>query len=60
LIMQLLLGVAASLFILWGLYLLVLFAVAFWIAARQLRRKWSRDDRSLITSATSHDGAHEC
>jgi hypothetical protein len=59
LLMQLLFGVAAILFILWSLYLLTRFALAFWFAARQLRQKWSRDDRSLITSPVSHDGAHE-
>jgi hypothetical protein len=45
----LLMGVSACLFTLWSLYLLVRFAVAFWVAARKLRLKWSRDDRSLAT-----------
>jgi hypothetical protein len=43
----LLTGVSACLFILWSLYLLVRFAIAFGVAAKKLRRKWSRDDRSL-------------
>jgi len=46
---MLLLSVAFCLFILWSLYLLVRFAVAFWIAAHKLRDKWTRDDRSLTT-----------
>lgn len=46
-VMLLILGVASSLFILWSLYLLVRFAIAFWIASATLRRKWTRDDRSL-------------
>ena len=49
LIMMLLLGVTCFLFILWSLYLLVRFAVAFWFAAHMLRHKWTRDDRSLTT-----------
>jgi hypothetical protein len=47
LLVQLLMGVAGGLFLLWSLYLLVRFAVAFRIAARQLRGKWVRDDRAL-------------
>jgi MFS family permease len=47
LLLQTLLGVAATLFILWSLYLLLRFAIAFHIAARQLKHKWTRDDRSL-------------
>jgi hypothetical protein len=47
LIMMLVLGVASGLFILWSLYLLVRFALAFWIASHKLQRKWTRDDRSL-------------
>ncbi len=39
---------AAILFILWSLYLLVRFAIAFWLASRQLRRKWTRDDRACV------------
>jgi hypothetical protein len=39
--------IAAMQFTIWTIYLLVRFAVAFWIAARQLRRTWNRDDRSL-------------
>jgi hypothetical protein len=49
LIMMLAMSVASGLFILWSLYLLVRFAIAFWIAAGKLRGKWTRDDRSLQT-----------
>jgi hypothetical protein len=38
---------AAVLFALWNAYLLVRFAVAFGVVARQLRRQWVRDDRAL-------------
>ena len=38
--------VAATLFPLWSLYLLIRFAIAFSKAHRQLRRKWARADRS--------------
>ena len=47
LVMLLILSVAGCLFVLWSLYLLVRFAIAFWIASATLRRKWTRDDRSL-------------
>jgi hypothetical protein len=47
LIMMLVLGIASALFLLWSLYLLLSFAEAFWTAARTLRCKWSRDDRSV-------------
>ncbi len=49
LIMMLVMSVASGLFILWSLYLLVRFAIAFWMAAGKLQHKWTRDDRSLIT-----------
>jgi MFS family permease len=49
LILMLVMAVASGLFILWSLYLLVRFAIAFWIAAGKLRNKWTRDDRSLTT-----------
>jgi len=49
LIMMLAMSVASGLFLLWSLYLLVRFAIAFWIAAGKLRHKWTRDDRSLTT-----------
>jgi len=45
-ILALILLVAACLFVTWGLYLLIRFAIAFHIAARQMRRQWSRDDRA--------------
>jgi hypothetical protein len=37
---------ATILFLLWSTYLLIRFAIAFHIAARNLRRQWLRDDRS--------------
>jgi hypothetical protein len=40
-------AVFASLFILWSLYLLTLFAISFRRAARQVKTKWTRDDRAL-------------
>ncbi len=43
-----LLGAAALLFILWSVYLLVRFAVAFRRASRQLNVAWRRDDRSAL------------
>jgi hypothetical protein len=39
-------SVAGMLFGLWSIYLLLRFAIAFYRAARQLRRAWSIDDRS--------------
>lgn len=41
-------SVAASLFVLWGVYLLVRFALAFRRASKHLRRKWAGDDRATI------------
>src|ERR1700677_3256319 len=55
LILQLLIGVACGLFLLWSLYLLIRFAIAFRMASRKLRRSWLRDDRSLANSPTSKD-----
>ncbi len=40
-------GVMAGLLILWSLYLLIRFAIAFGIASRSLHSTWRRDDRSL-------------
>lgn len=40
-------SVAASLFILWGVYLLVRFALAFRRASRELQLTWKRDDRAV-------------
>jgi len=40
---------SASLFALWSFYLLIRFAIAFHIAARQLNRKWKTDDRATAT-----------
>lgn len=37
-------GVGVGLFVLWSLFLLVRFAIAF---AREIRRKWKREDRAL-------------
>jgi hypothetical protein len=53
LIMLLITGVAAGLFLLWSIYLLLRFAIAFHKAARQLKRKWRRDDRSLAPQAAA-------
>jgi hypothetical protein len=41
---------AISLFILWSIYLLIRFAISFRRAARQLRHKWTRDDRAVTGS----------
>jgi hypothetical protein len=46
LLITLIIAVAAFLFALWSLYLLVRFAIAFRRASRQLRHKWKRDDRA--------------
>jgi len=40
-------AVSALLFVLWSGYLLIEFAIAFHSAARQLRRKWKRDDWAM-------------
>jgi hypothetical protein len=40
-------GVVAGIFVIWGLFLLVGFSLAFRRAAENMRDKWSRDDRSL-------------
>lgn len=41
---------AGGLFILWQLYLLVRFAIAFGAAARRLRRQWRADDLANVTA----------
>jgi hypothetical protein len=46
LVLMLLCTLSASLFVLWSVYLLIRFAIAFHSAARQLGRKWKRDDRA--------------
>lgn len=51
LILALILSVAATLFPLWSLYLLLSFAVAFRRAARRLRRQWLSNDRALAIPA---------
>jgi hypothetical protein len=43
--------VAFILFTLWSLYLLVRFALAFRTAARELRVKWTAEDRALAAAA---------
>jgi len=35
--------------VLWSVYLLIRFAIAFHSAARQLRQKWKRDDRATAS-----------
>jgi hypothetical protein len=47
LLLALILSVAAALFVLWSLYLLIRFAIAFHLAARRLKSTWRRDDRAL-------------
>jgi hypothetical protein len=47
LVLMLILLTAGGLFILWSLYLLTRFAIAFHIAARKLRKQWRRDDRAI-------------
>jgi Tfp pilus assembly protein PilO len=42
--------VAAFLFLLWAIYLLARFGIAFHLAARQLRAKWQRDDLSAAVT----------
>lgn len=51
LLVALVLSVAATLFPLWSLYLLLSFAVAFRRAARRLRRQWLSNDRALAIPA---------
>jgi hypothetical protein len=51
LVLLLIMFVTVCLFILWSLYLLVRFAIAFSRATREIRRKWKRDDRSLARSS---------
>jgi hypothetical protein len=46
LVLILLCTLLAALFALWSIYLLVRFAIAFHLAARQLGQKWKRDDRA--------------
>jgi hypothetical protein len=41
-------AVASALFVLWSLYLLVRFAVAFGRASSELRRRWMMQDRSVV------------
>lgn len=52
----LVMSVAMSLFLLWSLYLLIRFAIAFHRAAKQLRQKWDRDDRSITSDRPDVDG----
>jgi hypothetical protein len=49
LLIILVLATAGILFILWQLYLLVRFAIAFGAASRQLDMQWRRDDRARAT-----------
>jgi hypothetical protein len=44
-------GTAAVLFLLWSLYLLIRFAIAFGRASLKLRRAWLREDRSVVAVA---------
>jgi len=55
LMLVLVLSVAAILFSLWSAYLLLRFAIAFYIASRNLRTKWRQDDRAIEAHApTTH------
>jgi hypothetical protein len=47
LLMMLIMITAAGLFLLWSLYLLIRFSIAFSRAKRQLREKWKRHDRAV-------------
>lgn len=49
LLVAVVLATLCILFVLWALYLLVRFAVAFGLAYRRLRRQWRRDDRAAGT-----------
>jgi hypothetical protein len=42
---------AAILFVIWSLYLLVRFAVAFGRASGELKRRWKVHDRSIVIVA---------
>jgi hypothetical protein len=42
------LGTAGLLFVLWSLYLMIRFAIAFGVAAYRLRATWRRADRSVL------------
>jgi hypothetical protein len=46
LVLSLVMATAGILFLLWSLYLLIRFTISFNRAARQLRHKWTRDDRA--------------
>lgn len=48
LIIVAIIATAAFLFALWSLYLLARFAIAFRRASKQLRQKWTRDDRAVV------------
>ena len=48
LILATILFTLAFLFLLWSLYLLLRFAIAFLFAARNLRRQWKSADRSAV------------
>jgi len=43
---------AAFLFTFWSLYLLIRFAIAFRRASKQLKHKWTRDDRAAAVTAS--------
>jgi len=50
LIITLVVGVGGLLFILWQVYLLIRFAIAFGKAAKKLRREWKQADRALAVA----------
>jgi hypothetical protein len=52
LLLMLFMTLLATLMVLWSLYLLVRFAIAFGKASRELRRKWKLHDRAAETPAS--------
>jgi hypothetical protein len=54
LIIMVIFNVAVCLFLLWGIYLLVRFVIAFARAAIQASRKWRRDDHALPRLGPAH------
>jgi hypothetical protein len=52
-VVMLVMSVLAGLFVLWSLYLLTRFGLAFARASRELRRKWKADDRALPVPAAT-------
>jgi hypothetical protein len=51
--LMLVLALLSTLFVLWNLYLLVRFSIAFARASRALRNQWRRDDRSAMPASAA-------